>query len=115
MSKDTSSWCNSPDHVRPGRSRREFMYVGLIGGLGLTLPQLLKMEHEAKAAEAANSTWGGNTTQIKPVAQSCIHIFLPGGMAHQESFDPKPLAPIEYRGPLGTVKTKIEGEVFSEY
>ena len=44
-----------------------------------------------------------------------IHIFLPGGMAQQESFDPKPFAPIEYRGPLGTVKTKLTGEVFSEH
>jgi hypothetical protein len=35
-------------------------------------------------------------------------------MAAQESFDPKPYAPIEYRGALGTVKTKIDGAVFSE-
>jgi hypothetical protein len=41
-----------------------------------------------------------------------IHIFLPGGMAHQESFDPKPYAPVEYRGDLGMVQTKIPGEVF---
>ena len=43
-----------------------------------------------------------------------IHIFLPGGIAHQESFDPKPYAPIEYRGELGTIATKIPGEVFCE-
>ena len=43
-----------------------------------------------------------------------INIFLPGGIAAQESFDPKPLAPIEYRGPLGTVKTKLDGVYFSE-
>jgi hypothetical protein len=35
-------------------------------------------------------------------------------MSAQESFDPKPFAPVEYRGPLGTVKTSITGEVFSE-
>jgi hypothetical protein len=35
-------------------------------------------------------------------------------MAHQESFDPKPYAPIEYRGSFGVVKTKIAGEVFCE-
>jgi hypothetical protein len=40
---------------------------------------------------------------------------MPGGMAAQESWDPKPYAPLEYRGPLGVVKTKIDGEVFSEY
>jgi hypothetical protein len=50
----------------------------------------------------------------KAVAQSVIQIYLPGGMAAQETFDPKLLAPIEYRGPLGTVKTKLDGVYFSE-
>jgi hypothetical protein len=114
MSEGSNGWCDSPEHVRPGRSRREFLYVGLVGGLGLTLGNYLKLQSVAKAAEAANSTWGGNSAQIKATAQSCIHIFLPGGIAHQECWDPKPLAPIEYRGPFGTVKTKLDGEVFSE-
>jgi hypothetical protein len=35
-------------------------------------------------------------------------------MAHQESFDPKPYAPLEYRGPLGSVETKISGVRFGE-
>jgi hypothetical protein len=35
-------------------------------------------------------------------------------MASHESFDPKPDAPIEYRGPFGTVKTNLDGEVYSE-
>src|SRR5207244_1806145 len=48
-------------------------------------------------------------------AQSVIHIYLPGGMAHQDSFDPKPFAPIEYRGEIGTTKTKVEGVFFSEH
>ncbi len=38
-----------------------------------------------------------------------IFIFLPGGMAHQETFDPKPYAPLEYRGPLGSIDTKLPG------
>jgi hypothetical protein len=42
-----------------------------------------------------------------------IHIYMPGGMAHQETFDPHPNAPIEYRGPPGVIPTKISGEVFS--
>ena len=49
-----------------------------------------------------------------PRAKSILHIFLPGGMAQQESFDPKPYAPLEYRGSFGVVKTKLPGEVFSE-
>ena len=82
-------------------NRRNFMHVGAVGALGLTLDQYMRLQ----AAEPAK----------KPAkAQACIHIFLPGGSAHQESWDPKPFAPVEYRGQMGTVKTKIEGEVFNE-
>ena len=87
-------------------SRREFLSVGMLGSLGLTLPQLLKME--ARGAQKFYETKEG-------VAKSVIHIFLPGGAAHQETFDPKYLAPTEYRGPLGTVNTAIKGERFSQH
>ncbi len=87
-------------------SRRGFLHVGLLGGLGLTLPQFLRME--AQGAQKNYKTREG-------VAQSVIQIFLPGGMAHQESWDPKPYAPTEYRGPFGTVNTSIKGIKFSQY
>jgi len=86
-------------------SRREFFYVGLLGGLGLTLPQILRNQ-----ALGATKSYGTH----QPVAQGIIHIFLPGGLAHQESFDPKPLAPAEYRGPFGAIDTKIPGIQFGE-
>lgn len=82
------------------------MHVGLLGGLGLTLPQFLRME--ANAAQKDYKTREG-------VAKSVIQIFLPGGMAHQESWDPKPYAPSEYRGPMGTIDTVIKGVKFSEH
>jgi len=87
-------------------SRREFFYVGLLGGLGLTLPQFLKNQ-----ALGATKTYPTH----QPVAQGIIHIFLPGGLAHQESFDPKPFAPAEYRGPFGAIDTKIPGVQFGEF
>jgi hypothetical protein len=114
--EDDCSWCNSPDHVRPGRvplgsargpSRRDFMYVGLIGGLGLTLGNYFGMNSIARGEIKNYESKEGK-------ARSIIHIFLPGGMSAQESFDPKPFAPVEYRGPFGTAKTSISGEVFSE-
>jgi uncharacterized protein (DUF1501 family) len=100
------NWCGDPRHVRP--SRRNFLYVGLVGGLGLSLGNYFSATGRTARGEAKfyESKEGP--------AKSVIHIFLPGGMAAQESFDPKPLAPIEYRGPLGTVATKLPGEVFSE-
>ena len=87
-------------------SRRGFLQVGLLGGLGLTLPQFLQME--AKGAQKDYKTREG-------VAKSVIQIFLPGGMAHQESWDPKPFAPSEYRGPFSPITTTIKGEKFSQY
>jgi hypothetical protein len=50
---------------------------------------------------------------IEAKAQSVIHIYLPGGMAHQESWDPKPYSPLEYRGEMKPVKTNT-GEIFCE-
>src|SRR5688500_7451403 len=99
-------WCGDKRHVRP--SRRDFLYVGMVGGLGLSLGNYLGMTGGVARGEIKNYESKGGP------AKSVIHILLPGGMAAQESFDPKPLAPIEYRGPLGTVATKLPGEVFSE-
>lgn len=82
------------------------MHVGLIGGLGLSLPEFLSMK--AHGAQKFYESKEG-------VAKSVIHIYLPGGMAHQESWDPKPYAPLEYRGPLKSIPTKITGERFGEY
>ena len=98
-------------HVCPGNplerytSRREFFYVGLLGGLGMTLPQFLR-----DRALADTKTYALH----EPVAKGIIHIFLPGGLAHQESFDPKPFAPAEYRGPYGAIDTKLPGVQFGE-
>ena len=85
-------------------SRRGFLTVGALGGLGLTLSDVLQM----RSARATQKHYDF----VEAKAESVIHIFLPGGLAQQESFDPKPYAPIEYRGEMGTVKTKT-GEVFS--
>jgi uncharacterized protein (DUF1501 family) len=90
--------------IRP--NRRGFLTVGALTGLGLTLADFFQLQH----AQAEQK----NYDHIPAKAKSVIHIYLPGGMAHQESFDPKPFAPVEYRGELGTIKTKIPGEQFCE-
>jgi hypothetical protein len=83
-------------------SRRAFLQVGAVGALGLTLDGFFRQRAFADAA-----------AKDAP-AQALIHIFMPGGMAHQESFDPKPTAPLEYRGDMGVVQTKLDGVVFNE-
>jgi uncharacterized protein (DUF1501 family) len=90
--------------LRPPVSRRGFLTVGTIG-FGLTLGDFFRLR-----ARAEQKNYGPITAR----ADSVIHIFLPGGIAHQESFDPKPYAPIEYRGELKSIPTKLDGEVFSE-
>ena len=82
-------------------SRRDFIGIGTLSFLGLSLPQVLKAEKTFAQSKEGK-------------AKNVIFIYLPGGFAHQETFDPKYLAPIEYRGPLGTVRTST-GEYFSEY
>jgi len=85
-------------------SRRGLLTVGAIGGLGLSLSDLL-----ARQAHAEQKHYDF----LEAKAKSVIHIFLPGGMAHQETFDPKPYSPIEYRGEMKPIKTNT-GEVFCE-
>jgi uncharacterized protein (DUF1501 family) len=98
------TWQDDPAHFRRP-TRRAFLHVGLVGGLGLTLADFFRMEAQADSKLADGK---------EGPAKSIIHIFLPGGMAHQESFDPKPYAPIEYRGEMGTVPTKLDGVLFNE-
>tara|TARA_Y100001938_G_scaffold140883_1_gene209778 strand:+ start:19084 stop:20340 length:1257 start_codon:yes stop_codon:yes gene_type:complete len=71
--------------------RRTFLQAGFIGGLGLPF-----LNADQKFYES-----------VEGPAKSVIFIYLPGGMAHQETLDPKPFAPIEYRGPLGSIQTVV--------
>jgi uncharacterized protein (DUF1501 family) len=77
-------------------NRRDFLTVG--AACGTTLGSVLCLE----------------AAGIPVRAKNVIQIYLPGGMAHQESWIPVPEAPIEYRGPLSAIETKIPGILFSE-
>ena len=71
--------------------RRTFLQAGFIGGFGLPL-----LNADQKFYQS-----------VEGPAKSVVFIYLPGGMAHQETLDPKPFAPIEYRGPLGSIQTVV--------
>ena len=92
-------------------SRRNVLTVGAVGGLGLSLTDFFRIQ----AAQAAVPAGSGEkqSRSVEGTAKSVIFIFLPGGMAQQESFDPKPHAPLEYRGPLGSIDTSLTGVRFS--
>jgi len=91
--------------MNPGR--RGFLTVGALAGVGITLADYFQVQ-EAQAAQK-------NYDFLPAKAKSVIHIYLPGGSAQQETFDPKPFAPLEYRGELKPIPTKIPGVQFSEY
>ena len=87
-----------------GMSRRDFVQVGSLGMAGLALPSLLRSR--AAAAQSGAST--------SAPAKAVILYWLDGGPTHIETYDPKPLAPAEYRGPLGTIDTNVQGIQLSE-
>ena len=87
-------------------SRRNFIHVGFVGGIGLTLADYFRLRQAQGAQKHYDSQEG--------TAKSVIFIFMPGGMPHQETFDPKPYAPVEYRGPMNSIATKLEGVRINE-
>lgn len=99
---------------RAVNSRRQAIQAGVFGALGLSLGDLLRLEAcgQESGTQALSATKG---MQTKPTAKalSVIQLHLGGGMSQQESFDPKPEAPVEYRGSFGVTKTN-NGDVFSE-
>lgn len=104
--KNIVTWKDDPAHFMPNLGqRRDFIKVGMLGGLGLSLGSVLRMEAGAQQKFYKS---------VEGPAKSVIQITLSGGMAAQESWDPKPESPIEYRGPLGVAKTNISGIAFGE-
>ena len=85
--------------------RRQVLRVGGLSAFGLGMASFLRIQN-AQAQAPANT--------VAPKAKSCILIWLDGGPSHLETFDPKPDAAQEVRGPLGTVATSIPGIRLSE-
>jgi uncharacterized protein (DUF1501 family) len=74
-------------------SRRQVLQAGTIPLLGLGLPRLL----------SANSAIPSDRPK------SCIFIYQYGGLSQLDSWDPKPTAPNEIRGPYQTIETAVPG------
>ena len=87
-----------------GLSRREWLRIGGLSALGIGLPQLIQSQAHAVAPMHANGLSGSFGK-----AKSCIVLFLLGGPPQHETWDPKPDAPSEIRGDLGTIATATPG------
>jgi uncharacterized protein (DUF1501 family) len=71
----------------------------------------------AAAGAAGLAVTGGLPAASRPplgTAKSCIFINLVGGPSHLDTFDPKPDAPLEYRGPFRPIQTNVPGLHLSE-
>lgn len=86
-----------------GASRRDFLHVGGISALGLGLTDLFALR------SAAVNAAGGSPGRANGAAKSCILIWLDGGPTHLETFDMKPNAPREVRGPFSAIPTAVSG------
>lgn len=90
----SNRWCPGP------QTRRGFMRMGLAGFATLSLPGLLRLRADSPQQD-------GEKTAV-------IMVWKPGGCSHIDTYDPKPSAAAEYRGPFGTIRTKVPGTHFTE-
>lgn len=93
------------DRECEGVSRRNFLQVGALAGLGLSLPQLLASQ--ARAATSSSPT-------ASKANVNCILIWTRGGTSHHDTFDPKPDAPVSVKGEFGLIDTPLPGVKFTE-
>src|SRR5213593_3979174 len=84
----------TPTRFCGGVTRRDFLHAGAISTLGLTLGDFFAAKAHGQA-------------QDRDV--NCIMLFLVGGPSHIDTWDPKPDAPAEVRGPFGVTQTNVPG------
>ncbi len=82
-------------------SRREFLRFGLSAFGALSLPALYRLRAESTTTKTTERT-------------SVIIVWLRGGASHLDTYDPKPDAPLEYRGPFAAIQTRTNGLRVSE-
>jgi hypothetical protein len=89
-----------PVHLCDGLTRRDFLHAGSLSMLGLTLPAFLEMQAQ------------GAIRKDKDI--NCIMLFLLGAPSQLDTWDMKPDAPAEIRGPFNPIKTNVPGMEISE-
>jgi hypothetical protein len=89
-----------PVHLCDGMTRRDFFHAGALSLLGLTLPGYLRLKAE------------GAVRNDRDV--NCVMLFLLGAPSQLDTWDMKPDAPREIRGPFQPIKTNVPGIQISE-
>src|SRR5205809_6017115 len=86
-------------HQSVRMDRRAFVKAGVLGASGLCLAGLLQSEARANQGGAAR----------RNSRQNVIILWMRGGPSHIDMWDPKPDAPVEYRGEFGTKPSSVPG------
>jgi hypothetical protein len=94
-----------------GFYRRDFLKIGAAGLLGLSLPQLLRLEALADSHPSQPKAGTG----AKRRANNVILVWLGGGPSHLDMWDLKPDAPEGIRGEFKPIDTKVKGIQISEH
>ena len=84
-----------------GVTRRDILHLGFLSAFGLSTTDLFRLQ--AKATSKTGKEL------------SCILIWLDGGPTHLDTFDPKPNAPVEVRGPFKPISTSVPGIQICEH
>src|SRR3954471_10903491 len=87
-------------------NRRSFVKAGILGTTGLSLGELLRSEARANSQQA-----NPQPTSRRP---SVISLWMRGDPSHIDMWDPKPNAPVEYRGEFGVSQTNVPGILLSD-
>ena len=88
-------------HTCSGATRRDFLQVGALGAIGLSLPAYLQAKEQGAIDPAKDK-------------RACIMIFNLGAPSHIDTWDMKPEAPAEVRGPFSSIETVAPGIRLSE-
>src|SRR5918994_1097141 len=89
-----------PVHLCDGMTRRDFLHAGSLALMGFSLPQLLALKAEGAVKRDAD--------------MNCIMLFLLGAPSQLDTWDMKPDAPAEARGPYRAIPTNVPGIQISE-
>ncbi len=89
---------------RKGLARRDFLRVGGLSTLGLTMADQLRARAEASPEPAA-----------EPRAKACIVLWMSGGPSQLDTFDLKPDAPASHRGTFKPIDTNVPGMQICEH
>jgi hypothetical protein len=98
---------NKPTALCDRISRRDWLQLGGLGILGLSLPGLLRAEDARRHAPTRGKEAGR--------AKACILLYLAGGPSQPDMWDMKPTAPVEVRGEFKPIATTVPGIQMCEH